>query len=89
MASRRMGSAANPRSSQLSLGNFDEGYPVSPNRQCQLAVLQRESVFAKDIITPTEGRRDRGPIVCGDRFQILGGGHQPLRNLVLFTSLLQ
>ena len=84
-----MGSTASPRGNQLSLGNLDQGYPVSPNRQRQLAVLQREGVFAKDLITPPGEGRHRGAVVRGNRFEILGGGQQPLRNLMLFTSLLQ
>ena len=84
-----MGSAVSPRGNKLSLGNLDQGYPVSSNRQRQPAVLQRECVFAKDIITPPEDGRDKGPIVRGNRFEILGGGHQPVRNLMLVTPLLQ
>jgi len=84
-----MGSAVTPRDNRLSPGNLDQGYPVSPNRQRQLAVLQRERVFAKDIITPPEEGWYRGPIVCGNSFEILSGGQQPLRNLMFFASLLQ
>jgi len=71
------------------IGGFNQSDPVAANGKGKLAMLQRQSILTEDPAAPTVERRHGCIVVHGDCFEVVRRGHQLLRDLMLFTALLQ